>query len=186
MGIRRENNLWRVQIQREGKRFSTTVKTEDEARAIVDKLHSDFLALRRRKTSALPQIFVDERHEKVWMDSVEKAVEDRRSWFWRIYKGMVRRHSKRQTKMDPMSPEQLKRLYIESRGRCSISGLELELPGKGKRTALTASVDRISSAYGYIAANCRIVALCVNVGMSDWGEEMFRKLCFGVVARQFL
>jgi hypothetical protein len=182
----KRDELWRIQAQKDGSRISTTAKTKVEAHALDEKLKRDLGIMYRRKTGVLPELFPDQKAESLWSTAIEQAYHDRASWLWKIRYRIGHRHIKKQSNGAALSGDDLRTLYLESRGRCAVSGLRLVLPGGKTRSPLVASVDRIDGAYGYIVPNCRIVALCVNIAMSDWGEDLFKKLCYGVVAREFL
>jgi hypothetical protein len=63
-------------------------------------------------------------------------------------------------------------------GRCEVTGLPFsdERPNECSRAPMAPSIDRISPALGYVPENCRLVAFAVNVAISDWGEETFRRI----------
>lgn len=182
----KRDKLWRIQVQKAGRRLSTTARSAKEARAMNEKMTRDLSTMHRRKTGILPQFFPDQVAEATWSKSIEEAAADKSSWLWRIRRNIAKRHTKRHQNGLAISVDDLKSLYVESCGRCAVSGLRLERPGCGKVTALTASVDRMNPDYGYIRPNCRIVAFCVNAAMNNWGEDLFKKVCYGVVAREFL
>jgi hypothetical protein len=64
-------------------------------------------------------------------------------------------------------------------GNCEISGIEFDLsPQKDRRRLPFApSIDRVDSRQGYVASNIRLVCICVNIMVSDFGDEVFRRVC---------
>jgi len=79
--------------------------------------------------------------------------------------------------------EYVLQLSIESNGKCALSGLPFDLSERKKffRRPYAASLDRIEAAKGYVKGNCRLVCMCVNFAMSNWGQtilfEMARAVC---------
>ena len=54
-------------------------------------------------------------------------------------------------------------------GVCELSGFPLDLAGS--RTYNSLSVDRIVPSRGYVYSNIRLVCLCLNMGLSNWGDR---------------
>jgi hypothetical protein len=179
-------NRWRVSVQRKGSRISKAFKTRHEAELMLAKIEAEFNTMTRRKSVVLDTIGTSADEVTAWEEAVKAAIADEKSWFWMSYINLKRRHKKRGYEISVITPEQLGAIYLACKGRCSVSGIRLKLQGNGKVSPQTASVDRINPAHGYIPDNCRIVAYCVNVAMSNWGEEFFRKICYGIVAREYL
>lgn len=50
---------------------------------------------------------------------------------------------------------------------CALTGLSFDLTAR--RHPLSPSIDRIDVKLGYSPSNCRVIALALNVGLSDWG-----------------
>ena len=76
-------------------------------------------------------------------------------------------------------------LIERSKGRCELTGLPFVL-GKWKkatRNPMAPSIDRINSRRGYLPDNCRVVLLCVNLAMSEWGTEVFDLIARSYVNR---
>lgn len=73
----------------------------------------------------------------------------------------------------------IEQLFINSKGRCALSGLPLDTTYHSK---LKASVDRIDSTKGYSVDNIQLVATCVNVAKNSLTQEQFIAMCKAVVA----
>lgn len=57
--------------------------------------------------------------------------------------------------------------------RCEVTGTKFSDTRIGHKRPFLPSIDRKHSKLGYTQSNCRLVCVCVNVGMSDWGEEVY-------------
>lgn len=63
---------------------------------------------------------------------------------------------------------------INAAERCAVTGLEFEFGGS--RNPFSPSIDRIDSSKGYQRGNVRIVVLAANLAMSNWGDEILKKM----------
>lgn len=83
-------------------------------------------------------------------------------------------------------PADMATLAMRANGRCELSGIAWDFRSKslrGKRP-WAPSLDRINSAEGYSLGNCRLVAVAVNIALSDFGEEILLKIALGMAAKQ--
>ena len=48
------------------------------------------------------------------------------------------------------------------------------------------SIDRKDCDRGYTMDNCRIILMAVNLALSDWGDEVFRRIAFGYARKNRL
>ncbi len=53
-------------------------------------------------------------------------------------------------------------------------------PTNSYRAPFAPSIDRINSEKGYTDGNVRLVCVAVNWALSDWGIEVFEKICSSV------
>jgi len=84
-----------------------------------------------------------------------------------------------------LTPEYLSSLMSQQGFKCALSGLTFNLSKSGerqttKRMPFRPSIDRIDCALGYTQGNVRITCLAVNIGISDWGDDVFREICRAV------
>lgn len=94
----------------------------------------------------------------------------------RLYQSVNSRAKKEGVPCD-ITPE-----WIEEKlhqGVCEISGIEFELakpPGTNVRVPNSPSIDRIVAGGSYTQDNCRLVLLCLNIAINDWGLGHIRKV----------
>lgn len=64
-------------------------------------------------------------------------------------------------------------------GCCEVSGIEFDLSPQDDRRRLpfAPSIDRVDAKLGYTAGNVRLVCVCVNIMVSDFGDEVFLRVC---------
>jgi hypothetical protein len=74
----------------------------------------------------------------------------------------------------------LQELWERTDGRCSVSGIRIELGGK--RKGLTASLDRIDSRKGYELGNIQFVHKDVNLMKNKFNQQYFIMVC-SLIAR---
>jgi hypothetical protein len=69
--------------------------------------------------------------------------------------------------------------------RCEVTGRPFEdIPDTAihHRQPLRPSLDRINSDGAYEYANCRLVSVSANLGLGTWGDEIYRRNAFALVA----
>jgi len=61
-----------------------------------------------------------------------------------------------------------------ARGRCELTDLPFQ-PNEtnGRCGPFAPSIDRRDSSKGYTTENCRVVIWAINMGMSEWGENVY-------------
>lgn len=82
-------------------------------------------------------------------------------------------------------PTDMATLAMRAAGRCELSGITWDFQSRslrGKRP-WSPSLDRIDSMQGYSLENCRLVAVAVNIALSDFGEEILRKIAIGIATK---
>lgn len=71
---------------------------------------------------------------------------------------------------------------IEQQGFCcSLTGIPFytDVEDSKFRHPFAPSIDRIDSNIGYVPSNCRIIVTAANIALSDWGEDVLRKVALG-------
>lgn len=88
---------------------------------------------------------------------------------------MAKNRSKSKGLKYDLDLEYLMGLWYESNGKCSVSGVCLDLgrAEKGKVHPYAPSLDRITPELGYTKGNVRLVCYQLNVAMSEFGLEQF-------------
>ncbi len=76
-------------------------------------------------------------------------------------------------------------IWERSGGRCELTGLKFDLFKRNeyRRRPFAPSIDRIDSATGYSASNCRLVVVAINLAMNEWGHEVFAKIAAGYLRK---
>jgi hypothetical protein len=78
----------------------------------------------------------------------------------------------------------LTELYEKQSKKCALTGLEFEVEREveyRKRRPFAPSIDRIDYKKGYTKNNVRLVCVAVNIALSDFGDEVFDKMCLAYV-----
>ena len=99
---------------------------------------------------------------------------------WRLKKlmSMAKGRAKKKELDFDLDLDYLKELWEESGGRCSLSGIELQLGRAevGKVHPYAPSLDREIPHLGYTKGNVRIVAYQINVALSEFGVDQFDEM----------
>jgi hypothetical protein len=96
------------------------------------------------------------------------------------------RHSaKRRSLPFDLLIEDLCALADRSGGVCALTGLPFVVDGDPtyRGNPFAPSLDRISSYLGYTRGNVRLVCVCVNMALGQWGEGVFSLMAKGYVKR---
>jgi len=93
---------------------------------------------------------------------------------------------------ETIEPARLKALFESQNGKCSVSGVALELPcshgwdDRDVPSHARASLDRVDSKLGYAHGNIRFVSRTVNFAKSDGTDEDLFEFCRAVVFKDFV
>lgn len=95
-----------------------------------------------------------------------------------VWTGIVRNANDKNREMN-ITPEYISRLYIDQKGLCSISGVEIQFSEKVRDSPKeqTASLDRIDSSKGYIIGNCQWIHKDLQSMKLDRTQEKFINWC---------
>lgn len=79
-------------------------------------------------------------------------------------------------------PYELDYEWLEAKidaGVCELSHLPFvhESRGAFKCSPYAPSIDKINPKDGYTKNNCRVICFCVNMALSDWGEDVLYNMC---------
>jgi hypothetical protein len=82
-----------------------------------------------------------------------------------------------------IGPEDVERMLTEQDRRCAVSGLEFSFKDYPAtvRHPFGPSIDRKSSEGGYDRSNVRLVCAAANIGLGQWGDEVFLAIARGAV-----
>lgn len=118
-----------------------------------------------------------------------KPLREARDWIKPLYLAARKNAAARKLSFD-LSIEDVERLVAASKGRCGVTGIALsidrgQLPvGRKIRRPWAPSLDRIDSASGYSATNCRIVCCAANYAMSQWGEDVLIEMAKAIARKR--
>jgi hypothetical protein len=70
-------------------------------------------------------------------------------------------------------------LYAVQKSKCAVTGIDFDFTfdKKFSKRPFSPSVDRINSKFGYTKDNVRLVCSSVNTALSEYGDEIFDKIC---------
>ena len=111
------------------------------------------------------------------------------SWIRTLYLA-ARKNAAARGLVFELSHEDVSALVVNSRGRCSVTGISLsnergEMPqGRRMRRPWAPSIDRMDSQRGYEIGNCRIVCCAANYAMSQWGEEVLLEMAKSIARKR--
>ena len=101
--------------------------------------------------------------------SIEKYSKEERPFY-----NLLRKTRRRYYKENNLDVQFIKELWEKQSGRCAISNIPLNLKGTDYNT--NASIDRISSDFGYLKENVQIVSTAINLAKCHSSNESALKL----------
>lgn len=84
-----------------------------------------------------------------------------------------------------LTKDELRDLWTRAGGRCQLTGVRFSSERKAgcvKRPWMP-SVDRIDSSKGYVAGNCRLVCVAVNLALNEFGDDVLLTIAKGLLHR---
>jgi hypothetical protein len=111
-----------------------------------------------------------------------RAAQENRAQFWTYCRRValaVRERSKKKGFPCSIDDYFVDELLVQQGFRCALTKIKLLPITKwegARRHPFGPSLDRIVPSLGYVPGNVRIVAMCVNLAISDWGEDAFHRM----------
>ena len=101
---------------------------------------------------------------------------------WNYAIEVIRRRCKRNNVECDITAKDLKQLWEEQNGICSLTGWEMtKRKTQQGLTMTTVTVDRINQIKGYVIGNIRLVCFAANNARYNWSDDEFIKLCQSIV-----
>lgn len=169
---RGQGGIWVIDKVINGRRIKRSTKATDFNVAV---------AVLDRETRMLNTRLLGER----WEQEVDAMAADPRSWLHRMAQSLSYR-GKRMGKGCSLAVGDLEQVLRRSGGRCEITGIGFDMrkPAKGNTPPFHPSFDRRDSSLGYTYANTRVVCLCVNLCIRDWGEDVMHRIGRALVLKE--
>ena len=86
-----------------------------------------------------------------------------------------------------LTAETIFEMLTRAKDRCAVTGLQFDYGPKTEqawtRRPMSPSLDRIDNAKGYERSNLRLVCVCVNIAIGEWGFQNFEMMCRAFVER---
>lgn len=158
----KRGNIWWVRVQRGQRRMRISLRTSDRSEAA------------RRRDELLSGIF--EPHSG-WDDFPAASDAELRAYLARSREAAIAR-DRRRGLTSTLTPDELRQLLDRAEGQCEATHIRFSLakaPGTFRRP-LAPSIDRLDCTLPYSAQNCRLVLLCVNIAVNEWGDRLFRRV----------
>lgn len=122
---------------------------------------------------------LDEENREYVRANVASVGEYRKEWNQAAYINSVRKQLstklrsglKRRPTENPMTLDDLVKMYERQSGKCLLTGIQMTRLG-GKTLATSISIDRIESAKGYTPDNVRLICHAVNAFKGAWSDEL--------------
>ncbi|XVJ69851.1 MAG: hypothetical protein HEQ39_09505 [Rhizobacter sp.] len=164
--------IWVIDKIINGQRVKWSTKSTDlaEAKTVLDRYTTN----------------LNERlHGSEWREFVNAMAENPRSWLSRTAQSLAYR-GRKIGKGCTVDIQHLAAVLMRSGGRCEITGIGFDMRrgDKGTTPPFHPSFDRRDSSLGYTQANTRVVCLCVNLCIRDWGDEVMKKVGRAMVLKE--
>lgn len=160
-------DVWHFNARINGRRFrvSTGARTEEGAARVAEQLRL--------------------RGEATFRGFVATPEAELLSYLAKSRERALRRDRKR-SRVAELTPDDMRTMYHRSGGRCELTGIpfSLEKADGTFRRPLAPSIDRLDNGKPYSLANCRLIALAVNIGINEWGDVLFRRIALAFLSRE--
>ena len=96
----------------------------------------------------------------------------------------ARKSSRRRNQKFDLNIDDLHSLWDAQNGICDVSGLpfsEEECEGTRVKQPFAPSLDCIDPSKGYVRGNVRFVNEAVKFARTEWGDDVLRRLAYGVI-----
>ena len=146
-----------------------------------------FYLFRRNAIDTVPKSTVYYRNNKEKIHAQQNAVKRTLSGKLTNLITTSRYRAKLQNREHNIDTKYLRAIYEQQKGLCAISGIQMEVRGKGcaSEAPYSISLDRIDSDKGYIEGNVWLVCTSINLMKSRLSMQDFIMLC-SKVAERFL
>lgn len=140
--------------------------SEGMARETLTKVRDDLPALRIRQLKRTPGAAL-----------YQPAGPMRLGWLYR----QTQKNAVRRGIAFHLTRDDLEKLWQESGGRCSISGVQFNRTLKrGRCRPYAPSIDRMDSSGPYTFRNCRLVCVFVNLAIGSFGLDVLEEVALGM------
>lgn len=76
-----------------------------------------------------------------------------------------------------LTMDDLADLYEKQKGICALTGDKIYMPNTGHHKDQDASIDRVNSAFPYMAGNIQLTSKASNMAKQSYSQEYFIALC---------
>jgi hypothetical protein len=179
---KRSNGIWYYSRSINGRSIRISTKTRDRDAAIRFARNYDEVVGRARGMQNVVALHnaVVKTAVPEWEVHVMSLAKVKQSWVNVLYSNCQTRAKVRKMPFF-LTKEAYLSLLVATSGVCSLTGIRFsfERAAGSKSSPFRPSVDRIDSALGYDAGNCRIVCAAVNIALNVWGDDVFRRVAIG-------
>jgi hypothetical protein len=168
----KRGEIWWVSTRRAGRRVRVSTHSRDLSVALVVR-------------DGLLAAFAEQSSDADWAQYSPATHQQLITWMTKARHRAASRDTKR-GRVAAFSAAEGAALVERSGGKCEITGIAFSMdkaPGTFRRP-LAPSIDRIDNALPYSASNCRLVCLCVNIAINEWGIALFRRVCKAYFAHE--
>lgn len=166
------NGVFYAQYSLNGRQLRPSLRTKD-----AEEAKKKLAALTERRADIAEPPTYQPQEDGSWAELITEGLAHSRGWLSVLFQRTKDRATDRGVNFY-LSKEQLRTIAERSGGRCELTGIGFSWVRHGGALfpPFAPSLDRITPRHGYSAGNCRLVCYAVNVALSDWGEEVLRRI----------